>query len=137
MSPITSNNTTYFVQTDQLGSTRLMTNLSGGVYDSMDYLPFGEQILGDTGSIHKFTGKERDGESGLDNFGARYYTSGLGRFMTPDWAARPTAVPYAVFGDPQSLNLYTYVRNDPITLADADGHAEDVVAPLTWGLARV
>ncbi len=42
--------------------------------------------------------------------------------MTPDWAARPTSVPYAVFGDPQSLNLYGYVRNDPVTQADADGH---------------
>jgi hypothetical protein len=42
--------------------------------------------------------------------------------MTPDWAARPTAVPYAVFGDPQSLNLYGFVRNDPVTRADADGH---------------
>src|SRR5260370_24628985 len=42
--------------------------------------------------------------------------------MTPDWAARPTDVPYAVFGDPQSLNLYIYVRNDPVSQADADGH---------------
>jgi hypothetical protein len=42
--------------------------------------------------------------------------------MTPDWSSRATAVPYAVFGDPQSLNLYGYVRNDPITRADADGH---------------
>src|SRR5205807_621291 len=54
--------------------------------------------------------------------GARYFASSIGRLMTPDWAARPTAVPYAVFGDPQSLNLYTYVRNDPISRADADGH---------------
>ena len=42
--------------------------------------------------------------------------------MTPDWAARPTSVPYAVFGDPQSLNLYVYVRNDPISRNDPDGH---------------
>lgn len=42
--------------------------------------------------------------------------------MTPDWAARATAVPYAVFGDPQSLNLYICVRNDPVSRADADGH---------------
>src|SRR5277367_4385756 len=71
---------------------------------------------------YKFTGKERDSESNLDNFGARYYTSNIGRFMTPDWAARATAVPYATFGDPQTLNLYTYVRNDPVSQADADGH---------------
>ena len=37
-------------------------------------------------SGYKFTGKERDSESGLDMFGARYYRSSLGRFMTPDWA---------------------------------------------------
>src|SRR5438552_12540010 len=73
-------------------------------------------------SGRKFTGKERDSESGLDNFGARYDSSTLGRFMTPDWAARPTTVPYAVFGDPQSLNLYGYVRNDPVSRADLDGH---------------
>jgi RHS repeat-associated protein len=73
----------------------------------------------------KFTGKQRDSESGLDNFGARYFTSSIGRFMTPDWAARATAVPYAVFGDPQSLNLYGYVRNDPVSRADADGHISE------------
>jgi RHS repeat-associated protein len=61
--------------------------------------------------VHKFTGKERDSESGLDNFGARYFGSGMGRFMTPDWSAKPQGVPYAVLDDPQSLNLYAYVRN--------------------------
>jgi hypothetical protein len=42
--------------------------------------------------------------------------------MSPDWASKPTAVPYAEFGDPQSLNLYAYVRNSPIVRVDADGH---------------
>jgi len=89
-----------------------------------DYYPHGGEIPIITGDSnrYKFNGKERDTESGLDNFGARYNASSLGRFMTPDWAARPTAVPYAVFGDPQSLNLYGYVRNDPVSRADADGH---------------
>ena len=76
---------------------------------------------------YKFTGKERDAESGLDEFGARYYASSLGRFMTPDWAAKPIAVPYANYGNPQSLNLYSYVQNNPTTLGDPDGH----VAPVT------
>jgi RHS repeat-associated protein len=71
---------------------------------------------------YTFTGKERDAESNLDMFGARYYGSSLGRFMTPDWAAKPTSVPYAKFGDPQSLNLYRYVRNSPLSRADLDGH---------------
>src|SRR5258708_39821409 len=45
--------------------------------------------------------------------------------MTPDWAAKPTSVPYAEFGDPQSLNLYSYVRNSPAVRVDADGHFDD------------
>jgi RHS repeat-associated protein len=71
---------------------------------------------------YKFTGKERDSESNLDEFGARYYASSLGRFMTPDWATKPIDVPYANFGNPQSLNLYSYVVNNPLTLIDDDGH---------------
>ena len=74
---------------------------------------------------YKFTGKERDSESGLDEFGARYYASPLGRFMTPDWAAKPTDVPYANFGNPQSLNLYSYVQNNPTTVGDPDGHSPE------------
>jgi RHS repeat-associated protein len=74
---------------------------------------------------YKFTGKERDAESGLDEFGARFHASALGRFMTPDWDAKPVTVPYAKFGDPQTLNLYSYVENDPVNRADADGHQEN------------
>jgi RHS repeat-associated protein len=68
------------------------------------------------------TGKERDAESGNDYFGARYYASTMGRWMSPDWSAKSSPVPYATFGDPQSLNLYQYVRNNPLTNRDADGH---------------
>jgi len=59
---------------------------------------------------------------GLDYFGARYYASSMGRWMSPDWAAKLTTVPYANFGDPQSLNLYQYVGNNPLSRADVDGH---------------
>src|SRR5205807_3820866 len=86
---------------------------------------------------YKFTGKERDTETGLDEFGARYYNSALGRFTTPDWAARPTTVPYAKFGDPQTLNLYSYVENSPVNQADADGHSgaeNDAVHNVHYGL---
>jgi len=61
-------------------------------------------------------------ESGLDNFGARYYQSQSGRWLLPDWSAVPVPVPYAVFSNPQSLNLYTYVGNNPVNAMDADGH---------------
>ncbi|MGB6193070.1 MAG: hypothetical protein WBF42_11415, partial [Terracidiphilus sp.] len=67
------NSTTYFVHGDHLGSTRLLTGLNQAVVQNLDYLPYGELISTDTDiDTHKFTGKERDSESGLDNFGARY-----------------------------------------------------------------
>lgn len=65
----------------------------------------------------KFTGKERDGESGLDDFGERYYASSMGRWMSTDpiWVKDDRLV------DPQRLNLYSYVRNNPTTLTDLHG----------------
>ncbi len=59
---------------------------------------------------------------GLDFFGARYFSGPEGRFITPDWSETPEAVPYAKFEDPQALNLYGYVRNNPLRSVDADGH---------------
>ncbi len=85
--------------------------------------------------VYRFTGKERDSESTLDEFGARYYGSSVGRFMTPDWAAGPSEVPYANSGNPQSLNLYSYVQNNPTTMRDPDGH-ELIVDPLLQGKRR-
>ena len=69
-----------------------------------------------------FTGKERDAETGLDYFGARYFSSAQGRFTSPDWSANPQPVPYANLRDPQTLNLYAYVRNNPLSRNDPDGH---------------
>lgn len=63
-----------------------------------------------------FTGKERDTETGLDYFGARYMSSAQGRFTSPD---RPFADQHPA--DPQSWNLYSYVRNNPLRLVDDDG----------------
>jgi RHS repeat-associated protein len=60
-------------------------------------------------------------------FGARYYASTLGRFMTPDLdndADDPGPIPYADFRDPQTLNLYPYVRNNPLNRVDPDGHKQ-------------
>ena len=92
----------------------------------VDYYPYGgeenDYCSTQVAQHYKFTGKERDTESGLDNFGARYEASNLGRFMTPDWAAKPATVPYAKFGDPQTLNLYAYTENGPVNNVDADGH---------------
>src|ERR1700728_1015883 len=71
---------------------------------------------------HNFTGKERDQESGNDYFGARYYSSTMGRFLSPDWSKNPEGVPYADFTNPPSLNLYQYEGNNPLARADKDGH---------------
>ena len=68
------------------------------------------------------SGKERDTETGLDYFGARFYGSNMGRWMSPDWSAQPTPIPYANLGHPQSLNLYSYARNAPVRWPDLDGH---------------
>ncbi len=68
-------------------------------------------------SIYKFTGKERDSESGLDNFGARYDSSSFGRFMSPD----PMFMNDHHLFDPQELNLYSYARNNPLSLTDPTG----------------
>ena len=69
-----------------------------------------------------FTGKEHDSESGNDYFGARYYASTMGRWLSPDWSAKVAPVPYAKMGNPQSLNLYSYVYNNPLSNVDPDGH---------------
>src|SRR5262249_18190294 len=112
---------------DHLKTTDIVTDAQGNIKNESDYYPWGGELpfVANDSNHYKFTGKERDSETGLDYFGARYYSNGLGRFITPDWAAKAAADPYAAFADPQSLNLYTYVRNIPTTLYDADGHDDD------------
>jgi RHS repeat-associated protein len=96
--------------------------------------------LGLSGSLYdgrvrsRSTGKERDAESGNDYFGARYYASSMGRFMSPDWSAKEEPVPYANLEEPQSLNLYAYAGNNPLSRADADGHFWEEMKNLwNWG----
>src|SRR5258708_16304433 len=90
---------------DHLKTASVVTDASGTILDESDYYPWGGelQFVNNLDNHYKFTGKERDSESGLDYFGARYCSSGLGRFITPDWAAKAAAVPYADFADPRSL----------------------------------
>ena len=140
--------TTYFLD-DHLGTTQIELAAGGWPLWQGDFTPFGQEIINNqtTNSIipqpsdgtsmrFKFTGKERDAESGLDYFGARYYASSMGRWVSPDWSAKEEPVPYAKLDDPQSLNLYGYVGNNPLSKADPDGH-EPTIATLILAGASV
>jgi RHS repeat-associated protein len=123
---------------DRLKSASVITDSAGNIKVDTDYYPWGGEVqfVNTDANHYKFTGKERDTETGLDYFGARYYGNWYGRFLTPDWSPGPAAVPYAHLENPQTLNLYSYVDNNPINGIDSDGHAvEYMVAPGGgWGL---
>jgi len=149
---VAADNGVHWLVTDQLGTPRMIFDQSGsltvldqnGNYASgmtrHDYLPFGEELFAGTGGRttaqgysasdgvrQHFTLKERDNETGLDYFLARYYSSTQGRFTSADplyyTANRP--------GDPQQFNLYAYVRNNPLGIVDPDGKDGQVVDSTT------
>lgn len=122
---------------DHLGSTRLMLSNGGTVQSRTDYYPFGQEIEADstyrTAGLGyqskpaadadwqrvRFTGKQRDAETGLDYFETRYLSSAQGRFTSPDpllSSGRPD--------QPQSWNRYSYVLNNPLKFTDPTGQQE-------------
>ncbi len=119
----------YYYYGDHLGTARVITDNSGAKCYDADYFPWGGEqhvYVNTCSQNYKFTGKQRDPDMGVDYFGARFYKSDMSRFYSPDWAANVEPVPYAKLDNPQSLNLYTYVLDNPLTLRDRDGHcAED------------
>jgi RHS repeat-associated protein len=119
---------TEFALGDWVGTKRVVARQDGTVAGSCISLPFGDALIcGGSASLsgHHFTGQVHDQESGNDDFGARYYSNNMGRFVSPDWSDDPEAVPYADISNPQSLNLYAYALNNPITNTDFNGHACD------------
>jgi RHS repeat-associated protein len=122
---VSSGSISYYAE-DFLGSSRVITTSAGTPCYAADFYPYGgERIITNTcAQNYKFEGKERDTETGNDDFGARYYASRLGRWLSSDWSSVPAPVPYADLTNPQTLNLYAMVRDNPETFADLDGHAQ-------------
>jgi len=122
-------NGTQYTTGDHLGSPRVITNSSGAVVSRHDYQPFGTELgagvggrttaMGFSGggdnNRKKFTGYQRDTETGLDFAQARYYSNTQGRFTSPDTLL-------GSIGNPQSLNRYAYVGNNPLNFSDPTGH---------------
>ena len=114
--------TTFFGHNDWLGTERVQTGVNGAACETVTSLAFGDGLTTSGScdpSVLRFTGKQRDWESNLDYFGARYFGSSLGRFMSPDSPS------YSNHKDPQSWNLYAYSLNNPVSFRDADGHKID------------
>ncbi|MEW6008868.1 MAG: RHS repeat-associated core domain-containing protein [Candidatus Omnitrophota bacterium] len=109
---------TYY-HSDHLGSSNVLTDQSGNQVALYEYSPFGEvstRIENPGSSIsYLFTGKELDDSTGLYFYGARYYDPEIGRFITPDSIVQAPS-------DPQSLNRYSYCRNNPVVYIDPTGH---------------
>jgi RHS repeat-associated protein len=109
-----------YLTNDHLGSPRITTDSLGKVVSRRDFMPFGEEIqranYGSDSVKQKFTGYERDGETGLDYAKARMFGSGVGRFTSPDNFLNDTHTE-----DPASWNLYVYVRNNPLKFTDPLG----------------
>jgi len=111
---------------DALGSVRVVTDDIGQVIARHDFLPFGEEWPSSTNAKQKklFTGHERDADTGLDYFGARYYRPQVGRFTTID----PAMTLDENLVDPQRWNRYAYVLNNPLKYTDPDGKFPVAVA---------
>jgi RHS repeat-associated protein len=105
--------TVIYYHTDAIGSVRMITDSSGVEIARYDFLPFGQRWPQPQNSsdVRQFADKERDLETKLDYFGARYFRAESGRFTSVDPIQGRLA-------DPQTLNRYAYARNNPIRFID-------------------
>jgi RHS repeat-associated protein len=117
----------FYYFSDHLKTASVITDAGGTPKAESDYYPWGGelQFIANDTNDYKFTGRKRDLETGLDYFGARYYSNGLGRWVSADWSATPVPLPYADLWDPQTLNLNAYVINNPKSNLDPNGHEKE------------
>jgi len=109
----------HYYFSDHLGSASVIASATAAIQEESDYYPYGGEIAitNNDPNIYKFTGKERDSETGIDNFTARYFGSSMGRAMSPDDGTDHNSA------NPQSLNRYSYVHNNPLRFTDPFGHS--------------
>lgn len=140
--------TTYYFLTDHLGSVDTVLDDQGNVVERRDYLPYGQERLvheelNSPETNYGFTGKELDSETGLNYFGARYYDSVTGRFIQMDpmlmgLDKMSQEQRNAFLSNPQNLNYYAYVQNNPVRYTDPTGmYGEDVHYDLTLYLGMI
>ncbi len=117
----------YFYHTDPAGTPLAMTDSNGSVVWRADYKPFGEEntVASNVDNYKEFVGKEKDDESGLYYFGARYMNPKIGRFTAVDPVGavdeRTSRTNEELLLNPQRLNPYAYSLNNPYTFIDPDG----------------
>ncbi|MBN2306908.1 RHS repeat-associated core domain-containing protein [Candidatus Peregrinibacteria bacterium] len=125
--------TVYYLLEDHLGNIDVVLDEEGNVVERRDYLPYGEERVeaseeGAPDTDYGFTGKEKDDETGLYYYGARYYDSTTGRFITSDPLLQridqmSPEEQNQFLSDPQALNAYAYARNNPVRYVDPDGES--------------
>jgi len=113
-----STGTLRFYHGDHLGSSNVITDGTGALVELNEHTPYGglSRHEGTADVRHKFTGQHQDAGTGLILFPARAYDPALGRFLQPDPFVQAPA-------DPQTLNRYSYARNNPVNLVDPTGYS--------------
>ncbi|HEY6249912.1 MAG TPA: RHS repeat-associated core domain-containing protein [Candidatus Angelobacter sp.] len=116
---------------DRLKTAAVITDSAGTIKEDEDFYPWGGELpfVNNDPNKYKFSDKERDAETGLDYFGARFYGNALGRFTSPD----PKMISKQRMLDPQQWNMYSYTANNPLKYVDPDGKELKIVVFLEPG----
>jgi len=141
---------TYYYHSDHLGSAQLITDYKGEEYERLEYTPYGELWIDKTPAIsilgvpYRFTGKERDSETGLYYVGARYLDPKISKWLSTDPAMgeyvpsagnRNNRLPNGGLYNHLNFHVYNYSNNNPVTYTDPDGNSP--IIPALIGIAML